>query len=99
MPITRDLQDLRQRVRIGFALTVLGAASGEWLKAMIFPERQDILSHAITMVIATAVGTVAALWVLRRQADLQQRMTAEMIARTRLEELQAQLIERTVELE
>jgi diguanylate cyclase (GGDEF)-like protein/PAS domain S-box-containing protein len=99
MPITRDLKDLRERVRLGFILTVLGAAAGEWVKAMLFPERQDILSHAITMGTVTVVGTLAAIWVLRRQGELEKRMTAEMIARTKLEELQAQLIERTVELE
>jgi diguanylate cyclase (GGDEF)-like protein/PAS domain S-box-containing protein len=94
-----DLQSIRKHVTIAFALTVVGAAAGEWLKAMLYPERQNIASHLITLVIASVVGTIAARWVIRRQTELHERITAATSERERLEELQSQLIERTVELE
>src|SRR5580700_11344061 len=99
MTNSRDLLAIRKHVIVAFSLTVVGAAVGEWLKAMLFPERQDIVSHLITMAIAAIAGTIGARWVLRRQAELHERVTAETTARARLEELQTQLIERTVELE
>jgi diguanylate cyclase (GGDEF)-like protein/PAS domain S-box-containing protein len=94
-----DLQSIRKQVRIAFALTVVGAAVGEWIKAMLFPELQTITSHLITMVMASIAAMVGARWIIRGQKELHERVTAETSARARLEELQGQLIERTVELE
>jgi len=48
---------------------------------------------------ATAVAAVAAWWGLRRYAGLRRRIADEAEARRRLEELQAQLLERTTDLE
>src|ERR1700675_1978245 len=94
-----DLQSIRKHVMIAFALTVIGAAAGEWIKAMLFPELQTVTSHLITLVIASIVAVVAARWIIRGQTELYERVTEETSARARLEELQGQLIERTVELE
>ena len=99
MTNSTDLQSIRKHVTVAFGLTVVGAAAGEWLKAMLFPERQNLASHLISLLIAALVATIAARWILRRQGELHERVTAESSARARLEELQSQLIERTVELE
>ena len=66
---------------------------------MLFPERQDVASHALTMAVALLTGLVGARWVMRHKTALHQRFTAEASARVRLEELQGAFIERTVELE
>ena len=94
-----DLASLRTSVATAFALTVAGAAGAEWLKAMLFPERQDLASHAITMVLAAGTALLGARRVMRHKEDLHARYTAESTARAKLEQLQSQFIERTVELE
>lgn len=94
-----DFLAIRKHVRVAFLLTVVGVMVAEWIKAMLFPERQDIVSHLISIVIAVGVGMLTARWVLSLMTDLHQRASEETAARAKLEELQVQLIERTVELE
>ena len=52
MSDSTDLQSIRKHVAVAFALTVVAAVAGEWLKAMLFPERQNVASHLITLAIA-----------------------------------------------
>ena len=53
----------------------------------------------IPLVIALLAGAAAVWWVLRSRAHLSARVAEEAAARRKLEELQARLLERTVELE
>ena len=91
--------NIRRFVATAFVLTVVGAASGEWVKDWLFPGMRHGPSHLITIAFTAAIGTVAAWWALRRQAGLLQRVAEESTARMRLEELQAQLLQRTVDSE
>jgi diguanylate cyclase (GGDEF)-like protein/PAS domain S-box-containing protein len=90
---------MRRHVAVAFVLTVAGISAGEALNELLFPGLRNLASHATTVAFAALVGTVAAWWILRRQAQLDQRVTEEAGARKRLEELQAELIARTADLE
>ncbi len=91
--------NIRRFVAIAFALTVAGAASIEWLMDALFPATRHTTSRLLTIAVTAAIGTVAAWWALRRQAGLLRRVAEESTARMRLQELQAQLLQRTVDLE
>jgi diguanylate cyclase (GGDEF)-like protein/PAS domain S-box-containing protein len=58
-----------------------------------------VTSQLLPLILALLAGAAAVWWVLRSRARLSARVAEEAEARRRLEELQARLLERTVELE
>lgn len=91
--------DLRKRVAAAFFVTVAGIAGGMTLQHLLFPGLPPLGSRVITAGFAGLLGAVAAWWSYRRQAQLHHRVAEEKGARNRLEELQAELLRRTVDLE
>ncbi len=90
---------LRKRVAVAFLVTVAGIAAAEALQYLLFPQLRILASRVITAAFAGLLGAVAAWWTYRRQAQLHVRVAEHEDARTRLEELQAELLRRTVDLE